>query len=74
MYYFSGKTPEEKGFIFMKTVSGICTSAKIFSDTVEDYALAQIKMLCDNEAFRESKVQGCSMLSSTQEADIWERK
>lgn len=46
----------------MKTVSGICTSAKIFSDTVEDYALAQIKMLCDNEAFRESKVQGCSML------------
>ena len=35
----------------MKTVNGICTSAKIFTDSIEDYALAQIKMLCDNEAF-----------------------
>ncbi len=41
----------------MKTVNGICTSAKIFTDTVEDYALAQIRMLCDNEAFRGSKVR-----------------
>ena len=36
----------------MKTVNGICTSAKIFTDSIEEYALAQIKMLCDNEAFR----------------------
>lgn len=55
--HFSGKTSEEEGFIFMKTVNGICTSAKIFTDTVEDYALAQIKMLCDNEAFRGSKIR-----------------
>ena len=73
MPFFRKDTRGERIFI-MKTVNGICTSAKIFSDAVEDYALAQIKMLCDNEVFRESKVQGCSMLSSTQEADIWERK
>lgn len=41
----------------MKTVNGICTSAKIFTDTIEDHALAQIKLLCDNEAFRGSKVR-----------------
>lgn len=35
----------------MKTVNGVYTSAKIFTDTIEDYALAQIQMLCDNEAF-----------------------
>lgn len=38
----------------MKTVNGVYTSAKIFTDTIEDYASAQIKMLCDNEAF-----EGC---------------
>lgn len=41
----------------MKTVNGICTSAKIFTDSIEEYALAQIKMLCDNEAFRGSKIR-----------------
>lgn len=41
----------------MKTVNGICTSAKIFTDSIEDYALAQIKMLCDNEAFHGSKIR-----------------
>ena len=41
----------------MKTVSGVYASAKIFSDTVEEYALAQIKMLCDHEAFKGSKVR-----------------
>ena len=35
----------------MKTINGVYTSAKIFTDTVEDYALAQIKQLCDFEAF-----------------------
>ena len=33
----------------MKTVKGIYTEAKIFTDDVEDYALAQVKMICDNE-------------------------
>lgn len=33
----------------MKTVKGIYAEAKIFTDDVEDYALAQVKMICDNE-------------------------
>ena len=41
----------------MKTVNGIYASAKIFTDAIEDYALAQIKMLCDNEAFCDSKIR-----------------
>ena len=41
----------------MKTIHGIYTSAKIFTDHVEDYALAQIKLLCDNEAFSGSQVR-----------------
>lgn len=40
----------------MKTVNGVYTSAKIFTDTIEDYALAQIQMLCDNPAF-----EGCQV-------------
>lgn len=38
----------------MKIVNGVYTSAKIFTDTIEDYASAQIQMLCDLEAF-----EGC---------------
>lgn len=34
----------------MQEIKGTYASAKIFTDMVEDYALAQIKMLCDNEA------------------------
>ena len=33
----------------MKTVKGIFAEAKIFTDDVEDYAQAQVKMICDNE-------------------------
>lgn len=33
----------------MKTIKGIYAEAKIFTDDVEDYALAQVKMICDNE-------------------------
>lgn len=40
----------------MKIINGVCTSAKIFTDTVEDYALAQIQMLCDNRA-----MEGCNV-------------
>lgn len=56
MPFFRKDTRGERIFI-MKTVNGICTSAKIFADTVEDYAHAQIKILCDNEAFRGSKIR-----------------
>lgn len=41
----------------MKTIHGVYTSAKIFTDQIEDYALAQIQMLCDNEAFSGSQVR-----------------
>ncbi len=41
----------------MKTVNGVYTSAKIFTDTIEDYALAQIKQLCDYEAFAGCKIR-----------------
>ena len=41
----------------MKEVKGIYTSAKIFTDNVEDRALLQIKMLCNREVFRDCKVR-----------------
>ena len=41
----------------MKTADGIYASAKIFTDTIEDYALAQIKQLCDQKAFRGSQIR-----------------
>lgn len=41
----------------MKTVNGIYTSALIFSNTIEDYALAQIQMLCDNPAAQGSIIR-----------------
>lgn len=40
----------------MKTVKGIYTEAKIFTDDVEDHALAQVKMICDNETAKGSKI------------------
>ena len=33
----------------MKTVKGIYAESKIFTDDVENYAEAQVKMICDNE-------------------------
>lgn len=50
------KAPDRER-IFMKTVSGVYTSARIFTDTIEDYAIAQIQNLCDNEAFRGCKIR-----------------
>lgn len=41
----------------MREISGVYTSAKIFTDTMEEYALAQIQMLIDNPAFQGSKVR-----------------
>lgn len=35
----------------MKVVNGIYTSATIFTENVEDYAIAQIGLLCNQEAF-----------------------
>ncbi|MDO5538959.1 MAG: RtcB family protein [Eubacteriales bacterium] len=37
----------------MKVVNGIYTSATIFTDKVEDYAIAQIEFLCNQETFKD---------------------
>lgn len=45
----------------MKRIEGIYTSATIFSTNdengIEDYALAQLKNLCDNKAFQNCKIR-----------------
>lgn len=46
----------EKGF-YMKTVNGVYTSANIFTDIVENYAISQIQMLCNNEALKECRIR-----------------
>ena len=40
----------------MKTVKGIYAEAKIFAEDVEPYAEAQVKMICDNEVARGSRI------------------
>ena len=40
----------------MKTVKGIYTEAKVFTDDVEDHSLAQVKMICDSETAKGSKI------------------
>ena len=40
----------------MKTLKGIFAEEKILRDYVEDYALAQIKMICDNEVAESSTI------------------
>lgn len=41
----------------MEIIKGTFTTAKVFSDSIEDYAKAQIQMLCDNEAFSDCKIR-----------------
>ena len=41
----------------MKELKGKYTTAKVFSDNVEQYALAQIQLLIDHPAFAGSKVR-----------------
>ena len=41
----------------MKTIKGIYAEAKIFTDDVEDYAQAQVKMICDNEIADSSTIR-----------------
>lgn len=42
---------------FMKIVSVIYTSTNIFTDKIKDYVLAQIRMLCNNQAFEGCRVR-----------------
>lgn len=41
----------------MKTVNGFYTSANIYTDTIDDYALAQIQILCDHKAFEGCRIR-----------------
>lgn len=41
----------------MKTVKGVYAEAKIFTDDVEEYAEAQVKMICDNRVAEGSKIR-----------------
>lgn len=40
----------------MKIINGIYSSAKIFTDSIEDYAVAQIQMLCNQKAFKDCAI------------------
>lgn len=57
----SGGILEIRKEIIMKTIKGVYTSAKIFTTNtteydIDDYAIAQLQSLCDNEAF-----DGCTI-------------
>ena len=41
----------------MKTVQGKYTTAYIYTDIVEDYALAQIRQLCDQQVFKDCRIR-----------------
>lgn len=54
----------------MKTINGVATSAIIFNTntnehSIDDYAIAQIKNLCDNPAFSGSKIRVMLVIAST---------
>ena len=55
MCHFQGKCLKERGN--MEIINGIYASAKIFSETAEEYALAQIQMICDNEVSKGSVIR-----------------
>ena len=40
----------------MKTIQGTYTTAQIMTDDVEQYAIAQVKVLCDNPIFKDEKI------------------
>ena len=41
----------------MKEIKGNYTNAIVYTDNMEEYAEAQIKMLCDNKCFEDSKIR-----------------
>ena len=43
--------------LYMKEINGICTSAKILTDSIDSYALAQVQMICDQESARGSRIR-----------------
>ena len=57
MYLFSEKVPERKGKVIMRILEGAYTEALIFTDNIEEYALAQIQQLCDYDVFQNCKIR-----------------
>ena len=55
--FFYEKIPVKKKGKMMKVVNGVYTSANIFTDNVETYALAQIQLLCNQQAFQDCKIR-----------------
>ena len=41
----------------MDTISGIYGKANVFSNDIEDYAKAQLKMICDNPVSQNSSIK-----------------
>ena len=41
----------------MDTISGIYGKANVFSNDIEDYAKAQLKMICDNPISQNSSIK-----------------
>lgn len=42
--------------IYMKEIKGLYTSASIFTDSIDPYALAQVQMICDLESSKGSQI------------------
>lgn len=53
--YFDAPFDSERNL--MKEIYGTYTSAKIFTDSIEPYALAQVQMLCDQTVSAGSKIR-----------------
>lgn len=47
----------QKGMNKMEIVKGAFSEAKIFTDQIEEYAKAQIQMICDNPVSQDSKIR-----------------
>lgn len=56
----------------MKTIKGIYAEARIFTDDAEEYAEAQVKMICDNEVADGSMI--CMMPGRKQEIGNMKQK
>ena len=41
----------------MIEIQGTCNTARCYCDTMDERAAAQIKAVCDQEAFRENKIR-----------------
>ena len=56
MPFFRGLQKNGKERKRMKVVTGAYSKAKIFTDNVEEYAIAQVQMICDNEVSKDARI------------------